>query len=82
MARHILHDVFLQQTFDLLRNISTLDNQPLVTINGSLGTQLGKHERHDVLKLTVHELTDRGKVGPHRLSGANTNHLSVVVSAS
>lgn len=52
-----------EQHSKLTLNVTTLDDQPSASIDGSTGSQLGEEELDDVLGLTVHTLADVGHVG-------------------
>lgn len=59
----------------MLLGVPTLDDQPMASVDGSTGTELGVEERDDVLVRPVHTLADVGKVGKDRLLVAVPEHL-------
>ena len=53
LTGHVLLDVFLKYTFDLLRLETALDDQLVVRVHRAARTQLGQQERLHVLRLPM-----------------------------
>lgn len=70
-----LTNVFPQDVFDVLLCISTLHNQPLLTINRTLRSQFGVQELNDVFWLSVHSSTNVHEVREQSLLCSFTSDL-------
>jgi len=74
-TRDVLADVVTNHGLDLLGLEATLDDQAMVTVDGTAGTEFGKGVGQDVLGASVHGLADLLEVHPDGLLGAVSHHL-------
>mmetsp|Transcript_18642 Transcript_18642/g.30517 ORF Transcript_18642/g.30517 Transcript_18642/m.30517 type:complete len:212 (-) Transcript_18642:121-756(-) len=75
LTGHILHNVLPQKRFNVLGDVLSPNDQTLVTINTSLGTQFRHEELKHMLRTTLHHGANLLKVDPKRLLGTDTGKL-------
>merc|ERR1719183_512139 len=75
LAGDVFDDVLAEETFDVLGHVLAADDEALVAIDGSLGTELGHEELEDVLGGTLHHGADLLEVDPEGLLGADAGEL-------
>jgi len=71
----ILLDVATQHVLDLFGLEATLDDQLLVAVHGTAGTQLGQQEVEQMLGQAMKRFRNVHEVGKGGLLGSHTQHL-------
>jgi hypothetical protein len=74
-ADDVLGDIFSEHVFELFGLETTLNNQLVITTNGTSGTQLGQDESQDVIGFTIDTLAVVHEVDPSNSLGTDTTHL-------
>mmetsp|Transcript_3002 Transcript_3002/g.4627 ORF Transcript_3002/g.4627 Transcript_3002/m.4627 type:complete len:210 (-) Transcript_3002:109-738(-) len=75
LTGHILHNVLPQKRLNILGDVLAPNDQTLITINTSLGTQFRHEELKHMLRAALHHGTNLLKVDPESLLGTNTGKL-------
>mmetsp|Transcript_27821 Transcript_27821/g.39814 ORF Transcript_27821/g.39814 Transcript_27821/m.39814 type:complete len:211 (-) Transcript_27821:97-729(-) len=75
LTGHILHNVLPQKRLNILGDVLAPNDQTLITINTSLGSQFRHEELKHMLRATLHHGANLLKVDPESFLGTDTGKL-------